>query len=237
MLLVLGAAHDASALALANVCDGLLLTPDDLCRPGWVLAGDPAEDRLVAAGRELLAERVELVVSRLGHVLPEHLPRIRPRDREYVAAEIQATLYFALRRLSCPVLNPPTPVCLYGPNWRQEHWMAAARKLGILTRPLVRRGGEPPAPGGAGSGELVAGATRRVLLVGDAADGPPPLRDRARRLAEHAECPLLEACFHVDAGEDAETAELVYVSSLPVLDSTLIDLLGRATSSALKAPT
>jgi hypothetical protein len=162
MLLVLGAAHDASALALANVCDGLLLTPDDLCRPGWVLAGDPAEDRLVAAGRELLAERVEFVVSRLGHVLPEHLPRIRPRDREYVAAEIQATLYFALRRLSCPVLNPPTPVCLYGPNWRQEHWMAAARKLGILTRPLVRRGGEPPAPGGAGSGELVAGATARA---------------------------------------------------------------------------
>lgn len=242
MLLVLGAEHDASAHALAAACDGLLLTPGDLCRPGWVLAADPAEDRLVAAGRELPAARVELVVTRLGHVLPEHLPGIRPGDREYVAAEIQATLFFALRRMSCPVLNTPTPVCLHGPHWRQEHWMAAARTLGIATRPLVRRGGEPHTPGGARSGVLVEGEVQRVLVAGDAAHGPAPLRERTRRLAEHADCPLLEACFHAGsieddagAGEDADMAELVYVSSLPVLDETLIDLLRHATPSAREA--
>jgi hypothetical protein len=239
VLLVLGAEHDASAHALAAACDGLLLTPGDLCRSGWVLAEDPEEDRLVVAGRALPAARVELVVTRLGHVLPEHLPGIRPGDREYVAAEIHATLFFALCRLSCPVLNRPTPVCLHGPNWRQEHWLAAARTLGIATRPLVRRGGEPHAPGGPGGacgGELIGGEVRRVLLVGDAADGPAPLRDCARRLAEHADCPLLEACFHVGAGEDAEMAELVYVSSLPALDRTLIGLLRQVTRSAPEAP-
>lgn len=238
MLLVLGAAHDASAHALADACDGLLLTPGDLCRPGWVLAEDAAEDRLVAAGQELPAERVELVVTRLGHVLPEHLPGIRPRDREYVAAEIQATLCFALRRLSCPVLNVPTPVCLCGPNWRQEHWLAAARTVGIATRPLVRRGGEPGTSGGSGgayAGELLEGEVQRVLLVGDAARGPAPLLERTRRLAEHAGCPLLEACFRAGAGEAAETAELVYVSSLPVLDRALIDLLRQAMRSAWEA--
>jgi hypothetical protein len=235
MLLVLGAEHDASAHALAAVCDGLLLTPGDLCRPGWALAEDPAEDRLVAAGRELPAAQVELVVTRLGCVLPEHLPGIRPGDREYVAAEIHATLFFALRRLPCPVLNTPTPVCLHGPNWRQEHWLAAAQTLGIATRPLVRRGGEPHTPGGTMcSDELVEGEIQRVLLAGDAAHGPSPLLESTRRLAEHVGCPLLEACFHAGAGKDVDTAELVYVSSLPALDETLIGLLN-ATRSARRA--
>lgn len=231
----MGAEHDASAHALAAACDGLLLTPGDLCRPGWVLAEDPAEDRLVAAGRELPAAQVELVVTRLGCVLPEHLPMIRAGDREYVAAEIHATLFFALRRLPCPVLNTPTPVCLHGPNWRQEHWLAAAQTLGIATRPLVRRGGGPHALGATTCpDELVEGEIQRVLLAGDAAHGPSPLLERARRLAQHVDCPLLEACFRVGAGKDADTAELLYVSSLPALDETLIGLLN-ATRSARRA--
>jgi hypothetical protein len=235
MLLVLGAEHDASAHALAAACGGLLLTPGDLCRPGWALAGDPARDRLVAAGRELPAAQVELVVTRLACVLPEHLPGIRPGDREYVASEIHATLFFALRRLACPVLNMPTPACLHGPNWRQEHWLVAAQTLGIATRPLVRRGGEQHTPGGTiCSDELVEGEVQRVLLAGDVAHGPSPLRESTRRLAEHVDCPLLEACFYVGAGKDAAAAELMYISSLPALDETLIGLLN-ATRSAGRA--
>jgi hypothetical protein len=231
MLLVLGASHDASAHVLAAACDGLLLTPGDLCRAGWALAEDPAEDRLVASGRELPAAQVELVVTRLGCVLSEHLPGIRPGDREYVAAEIHATLFFALRRLPCPVLNPPTPVCLHGPNWRQEHWLAAAQTLGIATRPLIRSGGNPRTPDGLCLDEFVEGDVQRVLLAGDAAHGPSQLLERTRRLAEHVDCPLLEAHFHTGAGKNADTAELVYVSSLPALDETLIGLLN-ATRSA-----
>lgn len=231
MLLVLGAEHDASAHVLAAACDGLLLTPGDLCRAGWALAGDPAEDRLVASGRELPAAQVELVVTRLGCVLPEHLPGIRPGDREYVAAEIHATLFFALCRLSCPVLNPPTPVCLHGPNWRQEHWLTAAQTLGIATRPLIRSGGKPHTPSATmRSDEPVEGEVQRVLVAGDAAHGPCPLLERTRRLAEHVDCPLLEARFHAGAGKDADTAELVYVSSLPALDETLIGLLNATRS-------
>ena len=31
-----------------------------------------------------------------------------------------------LNGLPSPVFNRPTPVCLMGPNWRQEQWVHAA---------------------------------------------------------------------------------------------------------------
>jgi hypothetical protein len=117
------------------------------------------------------------------------LHHVAERDRDYVAAEMQAFLFAWLSRLSCPVLNRPTPYCLSGPAWRNEHWIHAAAHIGIPVR-AARRSAVPgvpfqPAP------PPPADAVRSVTIGTREAS----LERHARAIAAVAGCSMLTTHF------------------------------------------
>ena len=110
-----------------------------------------ARERHIAEKREaggyarnyLLPRKLALTVTegnRKQIARERHIAEKREAD-ERVAAEAMAFLASWLYGLTSPVLNRPTPVCLMGPNWRQEQWVHAAAQIGIPIHPIYRRSG------------------------------------------------------------------------------------------------
>ena len=116
-----------------------VLSARDLSMAGW-------SQRLRATGvaaavivRKLAYQNeISGVLTLLHCVFVAELTVIVPRDRSYVAAEMTSFLLFWLSRLTCPVLNRPTPTCLSGPYWRREKWLQVAAQAGIPVQPLCR---------------------------------------------------------------------------------------------------
>lgn len=141
MLIVLCSREDWAAKAFAHrfaSYDVHTLTCQDLSREGWKLAlrghvGTKPEVELTAAidRRRVGANQIEGVITRIGLVDERELKHIVAGDRTYVAAEMHAFLFAFLEALSCRIINPPSPACLYGPNVRPVQWRRYARELGI----------------------------------------------------------------------------------------------------------
>lgn len=138
-------------------------------------------------------DEITAVFTRLPCVFDQELIDIVPGDRAYVAAEMTAFLLSWLSRLTCPVLNRPTPTCLSGPYWRQERWVYAAAQIGIPVQPVQRRAvlphdhpAEPPDDGSV-----------TVIVVGKQCLGEvdKTLATQARRLADVAQTDLLAVRF------------------------------------------
>jgi hypothetical protein len=143
-----------------------------------------------AGGRLAEAHQIDGVLTRLPFVAESELTDIVPDDRSYVAAEMTAFLAAWLTDLPCPVLNRPTPVCLMGPYWRKEKWIATASKLGIPVAPAHRS-----VPGIIDNG-LCSGATI-VNVIGRRCIGQADetLFRSALALAEAADADLLRVRF------------------------------------------
>lgn len=194
MLLVLASRYDVPARKLVQRWaehGAALVTPDDLCAPGWRYDDGPAEDlRAVAGDVPLRAADLHGVYVRLPAVTEAELPLIRGEERAYVAAELTAFLLAWLTRLPCPVINRPRANSLAGPAWRPEQWLHAATREGLPVIPLSRSTSEP---GTYAPSEAPARPGMQVTVVGRTClgDASPEGRESALRLARASEVEVL----------------------------------------------
>jgi hypothetical protein len=200
-----------------------LLVPADLSRPGWrdFSGGLPTPRRHVAgkaviAGRAVSTGDLSGVLVRLPIVMPMELRHIVPEDRDYVAAEMTAFLVAWLSRISCPVINRPTPLSLCGPMWRKEQWACVAAQFGIRVsqqqwepEELHKLGENRPAD------------LTRLVIVGDRCIGNCTRSETsaARHLARAIDVTLLQLDFV--AGELVSATSLPSFGSAEVRDAVL----------------
>ena len=159
---------------------------------GWsqtLNAGDA--HTAVVEGMPVAQEQITGVLTRLSCVFEEELSDIVARDREYVAAEMTAFLWFWLSSLSCPVVNRPTSAGLSG-ACRQEYWASIAAQADLPTQPVRRR-----AILAASGPEETPCAPATVAVVGQRVLGEtdPMLQKHALKLAELAGLELLAVRF------------------------------------------
>jgi hypothetical protein len=143
VIVVIASCFDQGARTLAarqGADRVVLLTCEDLSVPGWrhyvAAAGTSVA---VVGGREVTLEEITGVITCLPSVSEMELLHIVPADRSYVAAEMTAFLLSWLSTLRCPVVNRPSPTCLYGPYWRAEQWAHLASATGMRVQPVYRR--------------------------------------------------------------------------------------------------
>jgi hypothetical protein len=142
MIVVVASAYDTAARSVAarwGSRRAAMLTAEDLCRPGWSLripAG--GANTSVIGDRVVPNAEIEGVLTLRPCVFSAELRSIRPADRQYVSAEVNAFLLAWLTSLHCPVVNRPSATSLSGPNWRHEQWAMTAASLGIPVRRETR---------------------------------------------------------------------------------------------------
>jgi len=170
-----------------------LLVPRELSERGWryhVAVKRPSYG--VAGGRRFASSQIGGVLVRLSRITAEELPHIEAADREYVAAEMTAFLAAWLSSLRCPVLNRPVPICLFGPNWRPEHWVRLAAQVGLPVRPIRRE-----VPSVVVRNKTPKRTVVTLTVVGNRCFGVAEgnLKTNALRLARAAEVNLLAGHF------------------------------------------
>jgi hypothetical protein len=242
MLLVLASLYDHAAEALVERWrehGARLLTCRDLSNAGWRFDPEDARGAFVSAAGEVFhASEIRGVLTRLPSVTPHELPHIVATDREYVAAEMTAFLIAWLSSANFPVINRPTPVCLMGPNWREEQWTYAALRAGMrirqTTRLLSLRTPQPAPPPvefeEASEGNGRTEDVRLTLTVaGERCFGgtDETLKAQALRLAKLAGVEFLEVQFSGGRAAAFVGAYLApAVSSPEVADALLARFLG-----------
>lgn len=193
MIVVVSHRYDEAARRLVAAWpagEAVLLTADDLSTSGWYLRSpDDARATAVIGGVRVHAADIGGVLTCSPAILASELPHVRSEDRDHVAGEMTSFLVCWLSTLSCPMLNRPSSVGLWGPPWRRLHWLDAARRLGIPIEPTLLR----VAP--AGPAATPDEPTVRVTIVGDAGVGDDVLASHARRLAQVAGVGFLTAEF------------------------------------------
>ena len=234
MLVVLASRFDRSAGELVEHWSGYnvrLMTPADLSKPGWRdFSGGPptgvrgARGAAVIDGQTVATDELTGVLVRLLIVMPEELNHVVPGDREYVAAEMMAFLVSWLSRLTCPVLNRPTPLCLAGPAWRWEKWSSVAAEFGIKVR---RPQGKSSAM--AADNAIQPADTRQLIVVGDRCIGSctPSEEKCALQLALAANVALLQLDF---AGDELASVNVLPSLASPVVRAAVSSYLTRITS-------
>lgn len=182
-----------------------LLTCADLSVAGWRHQLGRAQDDIAQiAGHRVAAAEIRGVVTRLPAVRIDELSQIVAADRTYVAQEMTAFLLSWLTKLRCPLVNPPTAMCLAGKGWRQEQWLSLAAKLGIpvvtLHRQVLWHDESDDAAATIGlTNRAPYAASMQVIVVGEhcfgATDGT--VIDYSLRLSAASNSPLLELSFRV----------------------------------------
>ena len=201
IVIVVSSRYDDASHSLVTEWPGgeaVLLTAEDLSRPGWRCAlPDDGNTVAVVGDKRLRREQVAGVITHWPRFLAIDVPHIRACDREFVAAETTAFLTWWLSTLSCPVLNPPSSISLCGPVWRREQWLTAGKSLGIPVTDSTRlvSASRPISP------EVVGRCV--VTVVGDRCVGEADaiLHDHALALARHANIGLLDVHFDSSAAD------------------------------------
>jgi hypothetical protein len=154
-------------------------------------------------------------VARIAAVYPSHLPQIALRHQDYVACEMTAFLRAWLGGLPCPVVNPPTTLCLSGPAWTPVQWAQVCSQLEIPVVPVrLAVPAHPPVSPEAAVCRVIV--TRSTTIA--ETDCSSELTERARRLADAANVQLLAVTFD---GRD-DQARVSYVDSWPDLTDPLV---------------
>lgn len=214
MIVILASEIDVDARKLADDFSeqaAVVLTPADLCTPGWKLTfHNPESDWIVAGGRPIRCTEIKGVLTLLPAVSPRELVHLVGADREYAASEMTALLTYWLSGLACPMLNRPTAACLSGPAWRANHWRKAASECGL------------PVADHLGISDCAKrdGRIAHVTVVGNRtiARGNRFLGAGVRALAQAAGVECLEATF--DMSE--EVPRLLSGSTFPRLSSSAV---------------
>ena len=170
MLVILAKAGDERGVMLRKAwdsADAALVTPADLSQAGWCFEPSaPSTGHATIERRRVPLSDIEGICALLPAVLESDLPHITQGDRSYIAAEMTAFLCAWLTSLPCPKVNPPSPYCLCGLNWRTERWIHLAARLGLPIRGVVRSAGR------AGPAPNIGGGTETGVVVGDRVFGP-----------------------------------------------------------------
>lgn len=212
MFVILAGARDSAAQALASRAHMSVLTPRDLSLGGWYCRfGSQEPGNAVLGGEIFPTQSICGVVTRLPWISPADLGHVAEDDRHYVAAEMHAFLFAWLSKLRCPLLNRPTPHCLSGPAWRNEHWIHTAARLEIPVRPARRSA----VPGVRFQPALPTGPIRTVTVVGGkcAGDRSTALERYTLALAAASGCAMLSANYQ----ETVDGLQLLDVNLWPDL--------------------
>jgi hypothetical protein len=201
-VLMLATRDDDPARMLADrLGEGtVVISPQDLSRPGWTYARKPSLRTGVSRHGRFRADDLTAVVSRISAIQPVDLTHVRTGDRDYVAAEMTAFLRAWLTGLPCPVVNPPTSTCLSGPALTDHQWVVLCNQLSVPVRPA--RHTVPAAPGH----RHIPAACRVTICRGvSTATGPcsAVLLEHARRLAAQVRVEWLAVLFD---GDDHQAA-------------------------------
>lgn len=222
MIVIFASRFDDSARSLAarwKNYDASLLTCDDLSVTGWrQFLNHKGTNRAVVSGEVVDVTNIDGVLIRWPGVFAQELVQIAPDDRDYVASEMMAFLFWWFSTLNCPVINKPTPVNLSGPAWRLEQWTHLAAKLGIPVKPARRH----VAPGTVDN-EPAEPATALVTVVGNCCFGDVDalLLEQSRQLARAAGVSLVKVGFN---GPNADSV-LTEVNLIPELTDEVADAL------------
>lgn len=177
------AAHWQSKLPVS------VLTPQDLCQPGWRWKpGFCSDGTFSLAGRVYRNSEIQAVITRISFVSEHEFPMISEMDRSYVAAEIQAFLLGWLSDISCLVLNCPSPNSLFGPGFSKEKWLQIASLIGLTTTNLCGSHEVQSSPPAYENSERI-----NVTIVGNSVFNAPneAFSTQAKKLALYAEVSLL----------------------------------------------
>ena len=221
MIVLLASRFDQLAAELAQRWadhDARLMTCADLSQPGWRYYPDSPNNSCVSIdGQSVRLANIQGVLVCLPAVTESELPHIVAEDRSYVAAEMHAFLVAWLSDAACPVINPPSPLCLMGPNWPPERWAWAAAQAGLRVN--------PKAFVDLASTDLSDADLTAVTVVGNSCFGRAhhELRTRALRLARAARTTALTV--HCSGGAE-------FVSASPEVDITDV-MIQRALLSCL----
>jgi hypothetical protein len=201
VLVVLARDGDVVADRLAGICEPgevVTLRPADLACIGWCEsvgenALSPSTATAVIAGRKVPRERIRGVLTRLPEIAERDVRHVARADRPYVAAEMTAFLIGWLSNLACPVINRPTPQCLWGPVWSPERWAMTAVDSGLRARPVHRHVVFPPPV----RADSMLEETLAMTVIGDRCFGSfdAALHLGARRLARAADVDVLTLQF------------------------------------------
>jgi hypothetical protein len=178
-----------------------LLTPDDLSTAHWFHALQGAgANRFGLSGKPYDTDAVRAVLVLLPGIREVDLGQIVPEDRAYVAAEMNAFLFFWLNDLRCPVINRPQAGSLMGPAWGLERWRWEAHAVGL---PL---GARVPSLEG----------LKSISVVGEQIFGTDDehMQRAARRLARSANTSLLTLVL--------VNNEFLYAHARPQLNDKLV---------------
>lgn len=146
MILVLAADGDVEAARFVQGWDAPrahLLTPMDLSTPHWLHAMQHSNSNQFGIRNEPYRTKdISAVLVLLPGIRDTDLLQIVPEDRAYVAAEMNAFLFFWLSDLKCPVINQPQAGSLMGPAWGLERWRWEAHAAGfpLWTQAIERDG-------------------------------------------------------------------------------------------------
>lgn len=138
MIVIVGSRYDRVAASWAATWPGAVLCgAEDLTRPGWVWALDPAGTRCwIADGKALPDNEVSAVIVRRSAVYAQELRHVHPDDRAFLAAEAHAFLIYVLGTSQAKVVNTVGDGALGDDALRPEHWMPAAERAGLPVAPL-----------------------------------------------------------------------------------------------------
>ena len=133
MILVIASNLDDNAKLLkAKWPNATLLTVNDLTSAGWEIAATNFwGSRFIAEAKEIQVTEVKGIINLLPIVMPYELFKIIPEDRKYVAAELNAFLFYFFSKFQCPFLNRPSAYNLAGPLIRQEEWIKECSKVSL----------------------------------------------------------------------------------------------------------
>lgn len=189
-----------------------LMTPHDLSMPGWIYQPGMARRSVaMASGQKIVTTAIQGVITRLTWVYEHDVAHIVPRDRAYVAAEMNAFLLSWLTELPCPVLNRPTPTGLSGPWWRHEKWKHEASRAGFSLAPTDHSDGLSTHTASFYGPPSVQAS---ITMVGKRQFGEAPkaVVRRARLLAESAGTDMLTVYFNTQG------SNYYFVRASPICD-------------------
>lgn len=110
----------------------ILLSVDDLTSPGWEISSTNfSQSRFVAEGSTWSVKDVTGIINILPVISPYELFKIIKEDRQYVASELNAFLFYFLSKFQCQFLNKPSAFNLSGPFVKHDEWIKECIKASL----------------------------------------------------------------------------------------------------------
>jgi len=172
--------------------------------------------QLEVNGRRVTAGEITGVVSTITNFFPQEFYYIRPADRDYVCAEMNAFFTYFLTELDCKKLNPPSMRSFSGLSLYKTEWIRKAQDLHVPVWPLHLKNGRHEAVE-----NIHAGGTCRYTIIAGKVVGeqPPPAIQNYLHVLQEAFCMPYLQCYFIESSDN--TYYLADILSVPDITSPL----------------